>query len=399
MTIKSLPVVQGEPDDERTDQDIEPEDTGSGAVPVKPWDTSKIRITTKSFSLREVVEQINQQEIDLAPDFQRDFVWTRRQTTRLIESILLGIPLPTLYFSQERDGRYQVVDGVRRLWAIRSFMSDEHMLGGDDLEYLRDLTGLTYLKLDAATKRRFSATQIVVHVIEPQTPAEIKYEIFSRVNTLGEPLAAQEIRHAMSKERSRRFLQDLVYLSSFDAATERTFWRRSADAPNDWVRDSKRMIDRELALRFCAFSSFSEDDYRQHETLGAFLMEFTRRIDGRSDRSEAISDEALNALRESFDHAMVNAWKVLGGAAFRRWHPDDQHRGPINRAVFESQAIALAAYPLERLFPKADELVATLRMAFDDNDYMRAVTVDTGNPVAIRLRLGRTRKLLAKVVG
>ena len=82
-------------DDEFPPQDaVEEEDTGGGESDVKPWDPSKIRITTKNFSLRDVVDQIADKEIDLSPDFQRDYVWKPRQRTRLIESILLGIPLP-----------------------------------------------------------------------------------------------------------------------------------------------------------------------------------------------------------------------------------------------------------------------------------------------------------------
>ena len=77
-----------------------------------PWDPEKIRITTKHFSLREVVDQINDKDIDLSPDFQRDYVWSTQQKIRLIESVLLGIPLPAFYFNQESDGSFQIVDGV-----------------------------------------------------------------------------------------------------------------------------------------------------------------------------------------------------------------------------------------------------------------------------------------------
>jgi len=378
--------------------EMEDEDTGSGGAAVKPWDPKKIRISTKNFTLREVVDQINEGDIDLTPDFQRDYVWKQRQRTRLVESILLGIPLPAFYFNQDINGTYQVVDGVQRLSTVRLFVSDGHTLREDDLEYLRDLKDHTYSSMDPAMVRRFRATQIVVHVIEPQTPDEVKYDIFSRVNTLGSPLSAQEIRHAMSKSRSRDLLKRLVELPAFDEATGRHFWKASPDEPNELVRDSKRMADRELALRFCAFSSFSEEEYRQHESLDAFLLHFTRSIDGGSDGSAAITDARLAKLEESFNRAMTNALEVLGDAAFRRW-PRHGRRGPINRAVFEAQAIALAEYPLERLAPKARRIVAKFRAAFDDDDYTRAVAVGTGDPIKISLRLSRTREILAEAVG
>ncbi|MCG6860755.1 MAG: DUF262 domain-containing protein, partial [Chromatiaceae bacterium] len=310
--------------------DLDAEDTRSDSVPIKPWDPKKIRITTKNFTLREVVDQIGENWIDLAPDFQRDFVWKQRERTRLLEAILLGIPLPACYFNQDRDGTYQVVDGVQRLTAVRLFMAGEHTLDKADLEYLRELDGYRFQDLEPVLQRRIRSTQIVVHVIEPQTPDEIKYEIFGRVNTLGEPpLSAQEIRHAMSKDRSRGFLHDLAQLASFDEATQFYFYRRASNSSSPDVRDSKRMTDRELALRFCAFRDFSASEYRKYENLDAYLVEFTRRIDGRSEDAAKLSDSELSKLRTAFDRAMKNASAILGDEAFRRWNPEMQRRGPI----------------------------------------------------------------------
>jgi hypothetical protein len=385
--------------DDAGQEAVEPEDTGGASSAAKPWDPKKIRITTKVFSLREVVEQVKSQEIDLAPDFQRDFVWKWKQRTRLIESILLGIPLPAFYFNQERDGTYQVVDGVQRLSTVTSFMENKHILSDEDLEYLHDLAGLTYAQLDPATVRRFRSTQIVVHVIEPQTPDDVKYDIFNRVNTLGSPLSGQEIRHAMSKQRSREFLRVLSEYESFDRATEKRFWRKPPDGSAGKVRDSDRMTNRELALRFCAFRDFSEPDYRKYASLDAYLIDFMRRLDQRSEMKPTLSESDEKKLAEDFDQAMVRAWQVLGKAAFRRWPPGQERRGPLNRAIFESQALALADFPLEDLLAKKEEVVAAFRSLFEDAKYARAVTVGTGDPAAIALRLGQTRDALKGVLG
>lgn len=378
--------------------DLDAEDTRSDSAPQKPWDPKKIRITTKSFTLREVVDQIKEQEIDLAPDFQRDFVWKQRQRTRLVESVLLGIPLPAFYFNQDRDGTYQVVDGVQRLTTIRLFMADQHTLDRADLEYLQELHGQSYSNLEPVLNRRMRTTQIVVHVIEPQTPDDIKYDIFGRVNTLGEPLSAQEIRHAMSKGPSRQFLSDLVHLESFDEATGRYFYRPSSDASSPPVRDSKRMTDRELALRFCAFSDFSVEEYRKLDSLDAYLIEFTRRIDGRSTDASALTNSRLDSLRDAFDRAMRNATAILGRAAFRRCNPKTRRRGPINRAVFEAQSIALSAYQLEHLEPRAERVRGALLGAFENPEYVQSVTVGTGDSSQIELRLTRTRDLLREAL-
>lgn len=397
MTSKNS-VPEQDDDDTLLPLDLVDDDDSSSDSGTKPWDPGKIRITTKNFSLREVVEQIKEKEIDLSPDFQRDFVWKSRQRTRLVESILLGIPLPAFYFNQSKDGTYQVVDGVQRLSTISLFMNGDHILEAGDLEYLRDLHGLRYEQLDPAAFRRFRSTQIVVHVIEPQTPDEVKYDIFSRVNTLGSPLSAQEIRHAMSETKSRDFLKDLSELESFDKATGWHYWRKDKSNDSGWSRDSGRMTNRELALRFCAFRQYSEEEYRQFSSLDAFLVEFTRRIDGTSDLAPAITTRALNKLKKEFNQAMINAHEILGKAAFRRWPPSENRRGPINRAVFEAQAIALADYSLEALTKHRKKIVDALRNSFDDPEYARAVTVGTGSPKAVELRLEKTRAILAKAV-
>lgn len=384
-------IVRGTVPDEDIDGFDNAEDVGGHAETIKPWDPGKIRITTKSFTLREVVGQIEDDDIDLSPDFQREYVWKDRQRTRLIESILLGIPLPAFYFNQSESGRYQVVDGVQRLSTIALFMRNGHRLSASDLEYLIDLDGKLYDQLETAAIRRFRSTQIVVHIIEPQTPDEVKYDIFNRVNTLGSPLSAQEIRHAMSAIRSREFIRRLAESEAFDAATEHHYWKKSP--VGEVVRDSGRMANRELVLRFCAFRASSIEEYRQFASLDAFLMNFTKRIDGTVE--PAISDQALKDLEDAFLGAMVAAKEVLGIAAFRRWPLEADRRGPINRAVFEAQANALADHPLDAMLQRRDEIVTAFRSAFVEQEYLRAVTVSTGDPNRVSYRLQQTRNILA----
>ena len=367
------------------------EDFSGGSDRVEPWDPQKIRITTKNFSLREIVAQIGDKEINLSPDFQRDFVWKLRQRTRLIESVLLGIPLPAFYFDQGKDGKYQVVDGVQRLTTIYEFMNNNHALKGGEIEYLKNLDESTFEKLDPALQRRFKAAQIVVHVIEPQTPSEVKFDIFNRVNTLGSPLSAQEIRHAMSGNRSKELLITLVEDKRFDEATEYKFWSKDVNGID--IRNSARMTNRELALRFCAFRYCSIDDYRTFPSLDAFLMYFTRQIDG-MDGAIRIGNADLDRLKSDFFNAMDAATVILGDAAFRRWPLDVERRGPINRAVFEAQANALANYPVKQLLKRKSKIKKAFRSAFNNPEYRNSVTVSTGSSNRVQLRLKKTEDIL-----
>src|SRR5690606_4815101 len=118
-----------------------------------------------------------------------------------IESILLGIPLPTFYFNENEKGDMQVVDGVQRLTTIYDFVRGNAFALGD-VDYLKDLRGKTFDEIGSAFRRRMNNTQFVVHVIDPQAPYRVKFDIFRRINTGGSPLSSQEIRHCMSRARS-----------------------------------------------------------------------------------------------------------------------------------------------------------------------------------------------------
>lgn len=380
--------------DEDAEGNLEAEDKSGADLVVKPWDPKDIRITTKTFTLREIYTQIQESDLDLAPDFQRSFVWKDKQQVRLVESILLGIPLPAFYFNQDKSGSHQVIDGVQRLTTLKQFMSDRLALNEDYLEYLRNLKGKTFSTLDPATRRRFVGTQIVAHVIEPQTPDEVKYDIFHRVNTGGSPLEAQEIRHCMSKNRSREFLTRLVHSRRFDQAMGKFFWLK--ELSGEWVRNNQRMTDREMALRFCAFYTIPVDEYARATSLDAFLLQFTRLIDNQPDQASQHID--LEKMASAFDQAMQNCHAILGHGAFRRWLPGANRRGPFNRAIFESQAIALSDYALTDLMPYKEVIQRAFRDLFLNPEYDNAVRFGTGSHLKVERRLAMPREALAAII-
>jgi hypothetical protein len=373
---------------------VDDEDKSSSDLVTKPWDPKDIRITTKHFSIREVYTQMQEEELDLAPDFQRAFVWKDKQQVRLIESILLGIPLPAFYFNQDKDGKHQVIDGVQRLTTIKHFMSGTLGLKEADLEYLKSLAGMTYTSLDKATQIRFGKTQIVSHVIEPQTPDEVKYDIFNRVNTGGTGLEAQEIRHCMSKARSREFLRELVESPVFDQVMGRYFWKK--DQSEGWIRNSHRMMDREVALRFCAFYTVPVENYARASSLDAFLLQFTRLLDKQHDDPEQGID--LIKLKVAFEQAMQNCYEIMGKAAFRRWLPDASRSPPFSRAIFESQATALAGFSLADILPYKEAIQSAFRALFLDSDYDNAVRFGTGSHSKVKQRLDMPLKALNQIL-
>jgi hypothetical protein len=362
-------------EDEPTDIERE---AGEQVYPARPSHESEIRVSTKQFSIRQVMDQIDDKDLELAPDFQRNQVWKPWQKSGLIESILLQIPLPAFYFAETADGLLRVVDGLQRLSTIHGYMRQSAFaLSG--LEYLEDeVGGLTYKELALPWRRRMDNTQIFAHVIDPKTPPQVTYDIFKRINTGGTPLKPQEIRHCMSSQRSRDFLKSCVDLPEFAAAT------------GTRLHNSVRMDDREVALRFCAFRLLGVGHYVEHSqgSIESFLMEATNLLDDRA----RVDDAALAALREAFRAAMRNAITIFGAHAFRKWPEGSDYRSPINKALFESWSVALADLDLEDAARRKSDIVARARgLMTDDAKYLQAISVSTGDQrkVALRFEVAR----------
>ncbi len=382
-----MPTTNGTPNAEREirEEYVENRPTGieleehPSTHSVEPWDPERIRIHTKSYSLRHVVDMIDDKDLDIAPDFQRRFVWTPRQQSRLIESLLLGIPLPSFYFNENTDGHLQVVDGVQRLTTIFRYVK-QTSFRLRDIVYLTDLENQKFQDLETVFRRRLNGSQIVAHVIDPQTPYRVKFDIFQRINTGGTPLSSQEIRHCMSKHQSREFLKKLVNEESFIAATSGS------------LAEHVRMADREMALRFIGFRQFSLNDYEQHSGFDEFLGYVTEWIDDHTSHD-------LNRLRVDFVRSMNNCHLLFGEYAFRRWPKEESRRCPINRALFDSWGTALVDYDSDSVKAAKCDIVDRAReIMTNDADFIESISRSTGDVKNVRMRFDKVRTIVREVL-
>lgn len=362
--------------DEQDDLEAElPADADTQPRIAEPYDPTLIRVEPKMFSLRNILDMIDEGEIDLAPDFQRLKVWSPGQKSRLIESVLLRIPLPAFYFASDTEGRLQVVDGVQRLSTIHEFVRSENSFPLVKLEYLtKEVGNLGFGKLRSTVwAKRINGTQIVANVIDPQTPIPVKFDIFKRINTGGTPLNSQEIRHCMSKAPSRNLLKNLANTPEFNQATGYS------------LSNNVRMADREMILRVLAFSMFGVDYYYRMSGLDQFLNEATAVLDREP-------EPFLQSYSFHFTRAMKTAYEIFGEYAFRKWPLDADKRYPINRAIFETVATTLLTTSSEKLKPQKQIQDAFRNLCTRDYDFIAHVTQSTASAINVAGRFAKIRE-------
>lgn len=354
---------------------------GAGELQIaEPFDPDEIDVATRSMTIDLLLSRISSHAIDLEPDFQRRRgIWTERQQSRLIESLLLRIPLPTLYAAEDADERWVIVDGIQRLTTITRFIDPkaigETPLRLTGLEYLgASFEGMDFDSLPGRLKRRLRESELVVHLIRHGTPQEAKFNIFARINTGGLPLSTQELRHALIPGPAREFLGQLAAMDEFKKATAYS------------IRD-ERMADREMILRFVAFSLNRPSDFRAYD-FDRFLGDTMRQINN-------LSATERDEIAQSFRRAMVGAVDVFADDAFRKRYRDTDGRFPINKALFETISVALAQLTEDerrRCVARRREIRERLMAAMQDRVFDSAISQGTG-------QVGKVRKRFEVVTG
>lgn len=357
---------------------VDTEDTGADLI-AKPFNPVEIRIDQKPMTVDLLAKRLLANEIDLAPDFQRaGNLWSQKTQSRLIESLLIRIPIPAFYLDGTNDERWLVVDGLQRLTAIHRFMVTKKLQLAE-LEFL-DLNGKGWDDLPRALQRRIEETQVVAYLIQPGTPPEVKFNIFKRINTGGLPLSPQEIRHAINQGPAAVLLRDIAASEAFTNATA------------GGIRD-ERMTDRECVLRFFAFTMSPPQQYKSQD-LDTFLNSQMRALG-------AMPEGDRGRLVEQFKLALERATVVFGNDAFRKRYGLNDGRKPINKALFEAWTVNLASLDVGQAALLA-ERAALVRSKFielmNDREFERSVTAGTGDARTVNERFSRVRKLLDEVL-
>lgn len=295
----------------------------------------EIVVDSYPMSIGEVMNIYKEDELDVHPEFQRFFRWDEEQKTKLIESILLGIPIPPIFVSQKTDGKWDVIDGQQRLSTILQFLQvlkddDGNLFAPLVLKGTKFLPSLENVRWD--DEQLFSSDQKITFkreklnftiIKETADNDTAKYEMFQRLNTGGTHLSAQEIRNClliMINKPLYEIINDLHKDENFKNCTPLT----------DTQQEER--YDLELVVRYLLYIAFAKEFISQIDksrSMDTFLTEELEKY------AQINPNEVLEQSIQAFPRIFILLNELFGENAFKKFF-DGKYKGPVMLAAYES---------------------------------------------------------------
>lgn len=334
-------------------------------------------------SVFELHRQRQLGELNLQPEFQRYYVWTPKQESRLIESIFLNVPIPLVYVAEEANGTFAVIDGQQRLTALFRFMDGNFALSG--LEQRTDLNGKRFADLDRDLQREFENYTLSVVQIKKESDTDVRFEVFERLNTGATKLNDQEIRNCVYRGAFNDFLRRQARYSPF----QRLLGLKQPDP---------RMFDVEMVLRFVAFWDQTYLHYDK-KLLKAFLNR-------EMERARTFSPQQYQEVERVFRNSVQLSQTVFGDRAFRRFVPGSQSdchgkwENQPNKALYDVIMWGFTRYTAPQIVPYADAVFEELvNLTSRDQEFINAITYATADRSRVQFRFSRWQSALEAIIG
>ena len=345
-----------------------------------------IKIEQAQYSIFELKRKYDKDRICIDPDFQRNLVWTNKQKSELIESVIMQIPLPLIYLAENEDGKLVVVDGRQRLTTFFQFLDNEFRL--KDLKILPQINGMNFNELEEShLYSRYVTiiedTQLVVQIIKYPTKDRVRFDIFDRVNRGGTPLNKQEMRNALYQGNATKLLDELSKMKSFKDATG------GAISP-------KHMKDKYVILRALCFYLLWR---------GNILDKKKKRMEYRSDMEELLGAgmnlfnkmdlNSIFLLKQLFDRTMTRAYQCLGKDGFRI-PSNGKIRRPISMTLFETLFYYFTCF--DKTSVSNLEMKKGVVELLQDEEYLRSLQHSVDSSVNVKKRFGKVKEKYKEII-
>lgn len=354
----------------------------------------RIVYQTNNFFLPQIRDLIDKGEVlNLRPEYQRRLRWTTTQKSKLIESLLLNIPVPPVFLYESDAARYEVMDGQQRLNAVREFIAGDFAL--TSLPVLKPLNGLRYSRCPPRVKRSLDRASIsaIVLLLESETEkgqgrltlTDIRRFIFDRLNTGGTRLNPQEIRNALSSGRFNKVIVDLTKLPLFTKVFDIPPYVETD--PNEYYENPLRqknllystMGDCQLVLRYFAL----KEDMNIRGSIRSMLDRAMER---------EVTDEEAKALTQEYAERFEFLHSLFLGTPFYL-PPDEKGRVRVSAAIYDAAMVAINDLWENRNAIASDGEGVRQRMAgaTANSEGMRILTGQGNTAKAIRERISLMR--------
>lgn len=369
------------PDDQQEDESDLPKD--------KMGDPSESVLFNTDWTVSTIVQQIERGNIDMDPKFQRRSAWDIQRKSHLIESLIIGLPIPNLVLAESREkrGKFIVIDGKQRLSSLFDFMSEKasEPFALKNLSVRPDLNGVDYkgLQTTFSADANFLENAPIRTVVIRNWPSEyFLYVIFDRLNSGSLPLSPQELRRALQPGALLDYIDEFLANSAV-----------VRDALG-WTKPDKRMRDSEIVLRFIAF----ERNYPDYDgDFKAFLDSPVRYFNSDWKKRKPELDGILHRLETSIE---ISAKVFPPPEIFRKWNGERFERR-MNRALFDAITRYFTDQSIEQIAVQNQGAIqAELKfLCVNDPDFKRSIELTTKSPLAVKTRLGTWGQALADVLG
>ena len=331
---------------------------------------NSLLIRNEPRTVHDVLRRINAGRYVMNPDFQRDFIWDDEKQSKLIESVIMRIPLPVLYLAEDKEGRMIVVDGLQRLSTFKRFFDNELKL---KLKDRQELNGRRFRDLAPKLQNRIEDCNLILYIIDSQVPERARLDIFERVNG-GVALTRQQMRNCLFMGKATRFLRDEARTELFLDATGRSL-------------DSRAMRDREFVNRFCAFQIIDIKEYKGD--MDDFLAMALKSMNSGAVELESLSGQLRTTLS--------NNLHLFGKHAFRKHKRGQDWRSVLNASLWDVMSTGFSRYTEPIVKYHADALRERFYDLMDDEEFITAVTYGPNDPKKVAYRFSAVRAALNEV--
>ncbi|MFD1148085.1 DUF262 domain-containing protein [Saccharothrix hoggarensis] len=374
--------LEVERDVEESEEDL---DQYPSDDPVGFWEKKQRDLLTSAvdYNLSTLSQLIRSKQIDLSPKYQRRNRWTTQRKSKLVESFLMNVPIPPIFLNEDEYGHYSVIDGKQRLTAVNEFLLGRFSLSG--LEVFSEFNGLPFEGLPSTLQTVLETrANLRAIIILRQSDADIKYQVFQRLNTGGIKLNPQEIRNSA--------WPGLLNSMILEESESREF--HSALGIRDKSKSSlyREMRDAEFVLRFLTF----------HKDWATFSGGMGRRLDEYMALNHGMLKAEVEEHREAFRLAVKKAVAAFGEHAFRRWVPGEGKnfwRRQVLAAAFDAEIFAVMDFDERQLADNQAALISGLQELFTDSDFRKSVDSATNTPTYFRDRIKAVKNMIAGVLG